>query len=88
MIVFVLAAFGALIFAFCRPRGVFRFALIAIPAAIVLPFTLAYALAPFAGDGAGMGIAFILYALSAMIATLAAFGALGAGLRRGWNALQ
>lgn len=88
MIVFALVAAGALVFAFCRPRGVLRFAAIAILAAIVLPFVLGYGLAPFVGEGAGMGIAFILYALSAMIATLAIFGALGAGLRHGWNALK
>jgi hypothetical protein len=88
MIVFVLAAAGAIIFAFRRPRGVFRFAGIALLSAIVLPFALAYALDPLVGEGAGMGIAFILYALSAMIATLAVFAALGAGLRHGWNALR
>lgn len=35
-----------------------------------------------------MGISFILYALSAMIATLAVFAALGALLRHGCNALR
>ncbi|OQW60449.1 MAG: hypothetical protein A4S17_00730 [Proteobacteria bacterium HN_bin10] len=88
MIVFVIAAAGAAIFGFCRPRGVLRYAGLALLAAIVLPFVLGYGLAPFVGEGAGMGIAFILYALSAMIATLAVFSALGAGLRHGWNALR
>lgn len=88
MIVFALAAVGAVIFAFYRPRGVLRLAALAIVAAVVLPFILGYGLSPFIGEGAGMGVAFILYALSAMIATLAIFGALGAGLRHGWNALK
>lgn len=88
MIVFAIAAAAAVFFAFFRPRGVFKFAGIAILAAIALPFVLGYGLAPFVGEGAGMGVAFILYGLSALIATLAVFGALGAGLRHGWNALR
>lgn len=88
MIVFVLIAATALAYAFWRPRGMFRLARLAILAAIALPFVLGYGLAPFVGEGAGMGIAFILYALSAAIATLAVFGAVGAGLRLGWNALR
>lgn len=88
MIVFVLIAGAALAYAFWRPHGMFRFAGIAIVAAIGLPFVLGYALAPFVGEGAGMGIAFILYALAAAIATFAVSAALGAGLRLGWNALR
>ncbi|MEQ1819255.1 MAG: hypothetical protein ABL871_11665 [Terricaulis sp.] len=88
MIVFALAGMGALLFAFSRPRGVFKFAGVAVVAAVSLPFVLGYGLAPFVGDGAGMGIAFILYAVSAMIATLAIFGALGAGVRHGWMRLS
>ena len=88
MIVFVLIAGAALAYAFWRPRGIFRFAGIAILAAISLPFVLGYALAPLVGEGAGMGIAFILYAMAAAIATLAVSAALGAGLRMGWNALR
>lgn len=41
MFAFVLLAAGAIVFAFCRPRGVFRFAGIALLAAIILPFALA-----------------------------------------------
>jgi len=46
---------SALAYAFWRPRGIFRFAGLAALAAIGLPFVLAYGLAPFAGEGAGMG---------------------------------
>ena len=88
MIVFVLIAGAAIAYAFWRPHGMFRFAGISILAAIGLPFVLGYALAPFVGEGAGMGIAFILYALAAAMATLAISAALGAGLRMGWNALR
>ncbi len=88
MIVFVLIAGAAIAYAFWRPHGMFRFAGISILAAIGLPFVVGYALAPFAGEGAGMGIAFILYALAAAIATSAISAALGAGLRMGWNALR
>lgn len=79
---------GAAAFAFWRPRGAFRFAALALVAAIVTPFALAYGLSPFLGSGAGMGVAFLLYALSALLATLAVFAALGAGLRHSWNALR
>lgn len=66
----------------------FRFAGLAILAAIMLPFVLGYGLAPFLGEGAGMGIAFMLYALAGAVGTLAVFDPLGAGLRRRWNALR
>ncbi len=88
MLVFVLIASPALAYAFWRPRGMFRFAGLAILAALALPFVLGYGLAPLVGKGAGLGMAFILYALSAALATVAIFSAVGAGLRLGWNALD
>lgn len=87
MLVFVLIAAAALAYAFWRPRGMLRFSGLAILAALALPFVLGYGLAPFVGEGAGLGMAFILYTLSAALATVAIFSAVGAGLRLGWNAL-
>lgn len=85
--VFIAAACAAGTFAFYRPRGAFRFAAIALLMAIAAPFVLGYGLAPFVGEGAGLGVALIVYALSALAAALGLFAALGAGLRLGWNAL-
>ena len=86
--VFGSAALTSALFGFFRPLRVFRTAAIALGAAIVGPFVIAFALSPLLGSGAGMGVALILYVVSALVATLAMSAALGAGVRHGWNALR
>jgi len=49
--------------------------------ALALPYVGAFTLGPFLGEGAGMGIAFLLYALSAFILLAAVFAFLGAAAR-------
>jgi hypothetical protein len=57
-------AFGA--GAFCRPKRVFMGSAIAAACALGGPYIIAYAATPWLGEGAGMGVAFILYAFSAV----------------------
>jgi hypothetical protein len=87
-VIFTLSAIGAAAYAFWRPRGVFRFAGIAILVAIAAPFVLAVLIGPFLGSGAGMGVALILYALSAFSGAIALSATVGAGARYGWNTLR
>ncbi len=87
LILFALIGLGAGAYGFLRPAGVLRAAAIALGVAIALPFAVGYLAAPFLGEGAGMGAAFILVALSAFIALCALCAALGAGARHGWRAM-
>lgn len=72
------------------PDRVFRrSAVAAICAAILHPMlVLQYCAGPFLGDGAGLGIALILHALSAAILLAAISASLGAAARRVWGAMQ
>lgn len=88
MLTIALLVVGAAGMAFWRPRGAFRIAGLTLAAAFVLPLALGFALMPFLGSGAGMGVALILFVLAATIAAVAASAALGAALRYGWNALR
>lgn len=74
--------------AFCWPNRVFKRSAIAAVGAVVLPFVIAFAAGPFLGDGAGMGVAFILYALSAIILLAAISASLGAAARYIWTAVR
>ena len=74
--------------AFCRPNHIFKRSAIAAVCAVVLPFVIAFAAGPFLGDGAGMGVAFILYALSAIILLAAISASLGAAARYIWMAVR
>jgi hypothetical protein len=74
--------------AFYRPERVFMRSAIAAGCALGAPFIIAYAVAPFLGEGAGMGAAFILYALSAAVLLAALSAALGAAARNAWTALR
>lgn len=81
-------ALGALSYGFLRPRGMFLRSALVLGAAIAVPYAIGYAVAPFLGDGAGMGVAFILYALAALLAAIGLFMALGAAARHVWSALR
>jgi hypothetical protein len=81
-------ALGAASYGFLRPRGMFRLSALVLGAAIAAPFGIGYAVAPYLGDGAGMGVAFILYALAALLAAAAFFMALGAAAHHAWSALR
>ena len=74
--------------AFCWPNRVFKRSAIAAVCAVVLPFVIAFAAGPFLGDGAGMGVAFILYALSAIILLAAISASFGAAARYIWMAMR
>jgi hypothetical protein len=73
---------------FCWPDGMFKRSAIAVIAALALPFIVAFAATPFLGEGAGMGVAFILYALSAIVLLAAISASAGAAVRFVWGALQ
>ncbi len=74
--------------AFVHPQRAFRRSAIAAVGAVTLPFVLAYALAPFLGDGAGMGVAIILYVCSAAVLLTAASASLGAAAHHFWKAMR
>lgn len=74
--------------AFCWPDRVFKRSAIAVIGAAILPFIVAFAATPFLGEGAGMGVAFILYALSTVILLAAISASLGAAARYVWAAIQ
>ena len=82
-----LASIAGLV-AFHWPHGVFRRSAIAAAGAIAGPFAIGFALNPFLGDGAGMGVVFILATCSAVVLTTAAGAALGAAARDVWTALR
>jgi hypothetical protein len=73
---------------FRRPDRVFARSAAAAVLAVILPWVVAVAVGPFLGEGAGMGVAFILYAFSAAILLAAASAALGAAARRAWAAMR
>jgi hypothetical protein len=81
-------ALGAVSYGFLRPRGMFRRSALVLAAAMAAPYAIGYAVAPFLGDGAGMGVAFMLYALAALLAATAFFLALGAAAHHAWSALR
>ena len=74
--------------AFLHPWRVILRSVIAAVCAIVGPFVVAYAAAPFLGEGAGMGVAFILYACAAIVLLIAISAAFGAATRHAWAALR
>jgi hypothetical protein len=74
--------------AFWRPYRVFRRAVIAAVCAIALPYVIAFAAGPFLGEGAGMGVAFILYAGAAAVLLAALAAVIGAAARHAWMALR
>ncbi|MFN3959638.1 MAG: hypothetical protein ACK4NP_06970 [Parvularculaceae bacterium] len=72
---------------FRAPAGVYRKAGLGLVLGIGGPIALACALSPFLGDGAGLGIALILYVWSALVLAAAFSAALGASFRHLWNFL-
>jgi uncharacterized membrane protein YozB (DUF420 family) len=74
--------------AFRWPDRAFERSAIAAACALILPFVVAFAATPFLGAGAGMGVALILYAMSAFILLAAISASLGAAARYGWTAIQ
>jgi hypothetical protein len=81
-------AFAAGVAAFLRPRRVILRSVIAVACALVAPFVIAYLAAPFLGDGAGMGVAFILYAGTALVLLIAFAAILGVATRHIWTVLR
>jgi hypothetical protein len=74
--------------AFLHPRRVILRSVIAAVCAVVGPFVVAYAAAPLLGEGAGMGVAFILYACAAVVLLVAIAATFGAVTRHAWTALR
>jgi hypothetical protein len=74
--------------AFYHPKRVFTRSAILVASAVGAPFIIAYAVAPFLGEGAGMGVAFILYAFSAAMLLAALSAALGAAARHVWTTMR
>lgn len=72
---------------FYRPDRVFKRSAIAVVGAVALPYVAAFALEPFLGSGAGLGVALILYVLSGFILLGAVSASLGAAARYVWTAL-
>jgi hypothetical protein len=56
--------------AFHWPHGVFRRSAIAAAGAIAGPFAIGFVLNPFLGDGAGLGVVFILATCSPLLRAL------------------
>lgn len=79
-------AVGAL--AFHRPDRVLLRSAMAVGGAIAFPYLVAFVAGPFLGEGAGMGVAFILYACAAAVLLTAVAASLGAGARHAWSALR
>lgn len=74
--------------AFCWPNRVFIRSAVAAICAWALPHVAAFAIGPFLGEGAGMGVAIILYVLSATIFLAAISASLGAAARYIWMAVR
>lgn len=81
-------AFAAGVAAFLRPRRIILRSVIAAASALVAPFVIAYLAAPFLGDGAGMGVAFIRYAGTALVLLVAIAAILGVATRHVWTVLR
>jgi hypothetical protein len=79
---------GIAVAAFRWPNRVFLRSAIAVMCALALPYVVVYTIRPFLGEGAGMGVAFILYALSAAILLVAISASIGAAARHMWTALH
>ena len=84
----VIAVIAIATLAFFWPGRVFIRSAIAAICACGLPYVAAFTIGPFLGEGAGMGVAFILYALSAVILLVAISASLGAATRYIWVAIQ
>lgn len=74
--------------AFWRPYRVFRRAIIAVVCAIVAPYVIAVSAGPLLGEGAGLGVALILYAFSTAVVLAALAAIIGAAARHAWTALS
>ena len=74
--------------AFYRPDRVLMRSAIAALCAVALPYVASYAVGPFLGEGAGFGVALILYVLSGAILLVAISAALGAATRYIWTAVR
>jgi hypothetical protein len=88
VIIVVALACAVGVAAFWRPYRVFRRAVIAAVCAIALPYVIAFAAGSFLGEGAGMGVAFILYAGAAAVLLAALAAVIGAAARHAWTALR
>jgi hypothetical protein len=73
---------------FARPSGAFKKSGLMLIGALVAPLALGFAVSPFIHDAAGMGLFFIVVALTVLIAGAALCVAVGAAARLGWNALK
>lgn len=69
-----------------RPDRVYRRASLALAAALGLPIPLGYLLSPVLGDGAGLGVALLIYAAAGVTAAAALAAAFGATVRHVMNA--
>jgi len=74
--------------AFRRPDGVFKRSALAVGTAVLSPYVVAFLAAPFLGDGAGMGVAFILYVVAGATLLCALAASAGAAARHAWTALR
>lgn len=72
--------------AFLRPQGVFTGSAIAAAAALAAPDVIAFVAGPFLGDGAGMGVALIIYVCTAAVLVVALAASLGAAAHYAWAA--
>lgn len=66
---------------FYWPDRVFKRSAIAVACAFALPYVVEFAFGPFIGEGAGLGVALVLYVLSGAILLGAISAVLGAGAR-------
>jgi hypothetical protein len=90
-VIVAIATIMALVIAtasFIWPNRVYIRSAVAAICAWGLPYVAAFAVGPFLGEGAGMGVAFILYALSAVIFLAAISASLGAAARHIWMAIR
>ncbi len=87
LLLVIAALLGAIGFAaWRRPDRVYRRSGLALVAAIGLPVPLAYVLSPFLGDGAGLGVALLIYAAAGVTTVAALAAAFGASVRHLMNA--
>jgi hypothetical protein len=84
----VVVTTGAAVYGFTKPLGAFKRSALVLLCAFAAPLALGFALSSFANPAAGMGIFFIMIALTLLIGAAAACMALGAAARHGWNALR
>lgn len=85
---FMVVCAGALaigVASFRAPAGVYRKAGLGLVFGIGGPLALVFSLSPFLGEGAGLGIALILYVWSALVIAAAVSAFLGASFRHLWN---